>query len=261
FNNLLGIIIGYGEILEEGLEPANQLRESVEEILKAGRQAASLTRQLLAFSRQQVLEPKVIDLNSIISDTEKMLRRLIGEDVALTTELNPSLARIKADRGQVEQVILNLAVNSRYAMPHGGKLLIKTDNSVIDEVFAQQVSYPVQIGSYITLIVTDTGTGIDAATQSRIFEPFFTTKEKGKGTGLGLSLVYGVVKQSGGYINVHSEPGRGTTFTIHFPAVDAAIDPHDHPKEVRSLKGTETILVVEDQDGLLSLTRSLLERG
>jgi two-component system, cell cycle sensor histidine kinase and response regulator CckA len=261
FNNLLGIIIGYGEILEEGLEPTNQLRESVEEILKAGRQAASLTRQLLAFSRQQVLEPKVIDLNSIISDTEKMLRRLIGEDVTLRTELNPSLARIKADRGQVEQVILNLAVNARDAMPHGGKLLIKTDNSVIDEVFAQQVSYPVQVGSYITLIVTDTGTGMDAATQSRIFEPFFTTKEKGKGTGLGLSLVYGVVKQSGGYINVHSEPGRGTTFTIHFPAVDAAIDPHDRPKEVRSLKGTETILVVEDQDGLLSLTRSLLERG
>jgi len=261
FNNLLGIIIGYGEIMDEELDPAHPLHESVGEVLKAGRQAASLTRQLLAFSRQQVLAPKVLDLSAVVSEVEKMLGRLIGEDIELITVSEPALGRVKADQGQIEQVILNLAVNARDAMPQGGKLIIETSNAEIDDVFAQQSPYPIELGSYVCLAVRDTGVGMDAATREQVFEPFFTTKEKGKGTGLGLSMVYGVVKQSGGYITVYSELGAGTTFKIYLPIVDAPLEREHAPARVpTSLQGTETVLLVEDESRLRTLTCTLLER-
>ena len=260
FNNLLGVIIGYAEFLQERLEPQNALRGSVDEILKAGKRAASLTRQLLAFSRQQVLEPKVLDLNVVVSDTEKLLRRLIGEDVELFTQLTPDLGRVKADQGQLEQVIMNLAVNARDAMPQGGKLTIATENVVMDDAFVRRYPYPVQPGAYVCLTVNDNGIGMDAETKARAFEPFFTTKEKGKGTGLGLSTVYGVVKQSGGYIDIYSSPGAGTTFKIYLPRVDETIRTEDVPVAGnRSFKGKETILLAEDEASLRRLTRTTLE--
>jgi two-component system, cell cycle sensor histidine kinase and response regulator CckA len=260
FNNLLGVIIGYAEILQEGLRADHPLRHSADEVLAAGRRAASLTRQLLAFSRQQVLELKVLDVNVVVLNMESMLRRLIGEDVDLTSGLDGSLGLVKADQGQLEQVIMNLAVNARDAMPDGGKLIIESSNIVMDKVFVSRYPYPVQPGSYVRLTVSDTGVGMDAATRARIFEPFFTTKEKGQGTGLGLSMVYGVVKQSGGYIDVYSESGLGTTFKIYLPRVDEAITP-DHPEPALSgsLRGHETLLLVEDEPALRSLTRNLLE--
>jgi two-component system cell cycle sensor histidine kinase/response regulator CckA len=260
FNNLLGLVIGYGEILQEGLPSENPLRRNVDEILKAGRRAAALTRQLLAFSRQQVLDPKVVNLNAVVSDMESMLRRLIGEDVELTCVRESSLGTIKADPGQLEQVIMNLAVNARDAMPEGGKLRIETTNMVMDEEFVQRYSYPVKPGHYVKLMVSDTGTGMDSATRVRIFEPFFTTKEKGQGTGLGLSTVYGVVKQSDGYIDVDSEVGSGTTFNIYLPRVEEAVAPAKPLSRPSSaLRGTETILLVEDEADLRVLTRNVLE--
>jgi two-component system cell cycle sensor histidine kinase/response regulator CckA len=260
FNNLLGVIIGYSEFLQERLDPANALRGSVDEILSAGNRAASLTRQLLAFSRQQVLDPKVLDLNGAVSDMNKLLRRLIGEDIELTTILSPDLGRVKADQGQLEQVILNLAVNARDAMPHGGKLTIQTKNFVMDEAFVRRYPYPVQPGRYVRLAVSDSGIGMDAETKARAFEPFFTTKEKGKGTGLGLSTVYGVVKQSGGYIDIISSPGTGTTFKIYLPCVSEAMKTEGAPKDGNSsFGGRETILLVEDETSLRTLTRNTLE--
>jgi two-component system, cell cycle sensor histidine kinase and response regulator CckA len=259
FNNLLGVIIGYAEFLQESLEPENSLRGSVDEILKAGKRAASLTRQLLAFSRQQVLDPKVIDFNAVVLDMDKMLRRLIGEDVELSTVLGPDLGRIKADQGQLEQVLLNLVVNARDAMPDGGKLLIDTQNMVMDEAFVRRYPYPVQQGPYVCLTVTDSGIGMDAETKARAFEPFFTTKEKGKGTGLGLSTVYGVVKQSGGYIDIYSAPGAGTTFKIYLPRVQEAITADAPAGTATSFTGNETILLAEDETSLRTLTRNTLE--
>jgi two-component system, cell cycle sensor histidine kinase and response regulator CckA len=260
FNNLLGVIIGYSEILQEGLPVGHHLRHSADEILAAGRRAAGLTRQLLAFSRQQVLEARVLNLNSVVRDTETMLRRLIGEDIDLTSELDPNLGTTKADPGQLEQVIMNLAVNARDAMPQGGKLIIETGNTEMDELFVQRYPYPVQPGSYIRLTVSDTGTGMDAATRARIFEPFFTTKAKGQGTGLGLSMVYGVVKQSGGYIDVYSELGLGTTFKIYLPRVDEAVEPVNPAASLaKTLRGTETVLLVEDEAALRDLTSSVLQ--
>ena len=219
FNNLLGVIIGYAEILQERISETDSMRAPVDQIIKAGNRASSLTKQLLAFSRQQVLEPKILLLNAVVADTDKMLRRLIGEDIELLTSLDPALGKIRADQGQIEQVIMNLVVNARDAMPEGGRLVIETSNFEIDDKFARRYAYPVLPGSYILLTVSDNGIGMDTATQQRIFEPFFTTKEKGKGTGLGLSLVYGVVKQSGGYIDVVSARGKGTTFNIYLPRV------------------------------------------
>jgi len=261
FNNLLGVIIGYAEFLQERLDQTNALRGSVDEILKAGKRAASLTRQLLAFSRQQVLDPKVLDLNSVTSDMEKLLRRLIGEDIELKTISEPGLGRVKADHGQLEQVIMNLAVNARDAMPKGGTLSIKTENMTMDTAFVRRYPYPVKPGPYVQLTVSDTGIGMDADTKARAFEPFFTTKEKGKGTGLGLATVYGVVKQSGGYIDVESSPGAGTTFKIYLPRVEEAYakterSPSEDPI---SVKGTETVLVAEDETSLASLVRNTLE--
>jgi PAS domain S-box-containing protein len=261
FNNLLGIIIGYSELLEEGLGENEKLCKNAGEIKKAGQRAASLTRQLLAFSRQQVLEPKVLNLNHIVAETQKMLRRLIGEHIELSTCLAADLGQVKADQGQIDQVILNLAVNARDAMPDGGKLLIETSNVELNETFA--VRHPPTVpGSYVALVVTDSGIGMDAETQAHMFEPFFTTKEVGKGTGLGLATVYGVVKQSGGYIWVYSELGLGTTFRIYLPRVDEPVERRTSNAAGPALeRRSETILLVEDEELLRTLTRTLLEHG
>ena len=258
FNNLLGVIIGYTEVMEPHVSPSDPLHKSVQEIKKAGERAALLTRQLLAFSRQQVLEPKVLDLNTVVVDVENLLRRAIGEDIELTTVLEPTLGRVMADKGQIEQVIMNLAVNARDAMPNGGKLNIETANAELDATFVRDTPY-VRPGPYVQLVFTDTGTGMDAETQAHIFEPFFTTKERGKGTGLGLATSYGVVKQSNGYIWVYSERGKGTTFQICLPRVEAAVQAESPEKcQPRSWQGEETILLVEDEDSLRTVTRDLL---
>ena len=260
FNNLLSVILGHTEVLEDSLDQSNELFKHAEAIRKAGLRAASLTRQLLAFSRQQMLEPKVINLNKVVTDTEEMLRRLIGEDIELTTVLEPALGQVKADQGQIEQVIMNLIVNARDAMPQGGKLAIETANVDLDEAFAQQHP-PTLPGRHVLLAVTDTGVGMDRERQAHIFEPFFTTKGS-KGTGLGLAVVYGVVKQSSGYIWVYSEPGKGATFKIYLPRVEEAVEkasPSTSPPEY--LKGSETVLLVEDEESLRRLTRSLLEQS
>jgi len=261
FNNLLGVILGFSESLEEQL-PANEpLQKKCRQIHKAAQSAASLTRQLLAFSRQQVLEPKVMDLNAVVLDTEKMLRRLIGADIDLSTALESALGSIQADVGQVEQIIINLVVNARDAMPQGGRLTIETGNIDLDEDYAR-LHPPLQAGPYVVLSVSDTGIGMDARTQARIFEPFFTTKELGRGTGLGLSTVYGVVKQSGGHIWVYSEPGQGTTFRIYLPRIEEAPRPEKpRPDSGKNFRGTETILLVEDNEDLRELTSSLLTAG
>jgi two-component system, cell cycle sensor histidine kinase and response regulator CckA len=261
FNNLLSVIIGYGEILEEKLEPNSNLRKTTREITNAGRRAASLTRQLLAFSRQQVLEPRVLSLNTVVGDMEKMLRRLIGEHIEVSSRLAADLGQVKADQGQIEQVIMNLAVNARDAMPHGGKLIIETRNIELDEEYA--LHHPPTVpGKYVELVMTDTGVGMDAQTQSHIFEPFFTTKELGKGTGLGLATAYGVVKQSGGYIWVYSEPSLGSTFKVYLPRV---VEPVRQiaPDSVATapVRGSETILLVEDEESLRTLTRTMLEQS
>jgi two-component system, cell cycle sensor histidine kinase and response regulator CckA len=260
FNNLLGVIIGYGEIVQESTAGDSPLRTCVDEMLKAGHRAAGLTRQLLAFSRQQVMDPRVLELNVVVKDMDKMLKRLIGEDIELKTTLDPALVRIKADQGQIEQVIMNLAVNARDAMPDGGELRLNTSNLYMDEDFVRRYPYPVSVGEYVLLTVTDTGVGMDAGTRARVFEPFFTTKEKGKGTGLGLSMVYGVVKQSGGYIEVISEVGAGATFKIYLPKVEVDVDSQKPIAELStSLQGAETLLLVEDEKSLRQLTRHLLE--
>lgn len=262
FNNLLGVMIGYAEILQENTDPAHPDRECVDEILRAGQRAASFTRQLLAFSRQQVLEPTILDVNGVVTAMEKMLRRVIGEDIELETLLEPELAKVKADQGQLEQVILNLAVNARDAMPNGGKLKVKTHNVFMSELDTRKYSYPFKPGKYVQLTVSDTGVGMDSTVQARVFEPFFTTKEKGKGTGLGLATVYGVVKQSDGYIEVQSEVSKGTTFTIYLPSVEEeSISPRsDQLSAVTDPNGHETVLLVEDEAGLRILTRHVLER-
>ena len=260
FNNLLGVIIGYGEIVQQGTATDSPLRTCVDEMLKAGHRAASLTRQLLAFSRQQVMDPRVLDLNVVVKDMEKMLKRLISEDIQLKTDLDSELARIRADQGQIEQVIMNLVVNARDAMPNGGRLEITTCNIHMDDNFVRRYPYPVQVGDYALLTVSDTGIGMDATTRAHVFEPFYTTKGKGKGTGLGLSTVYGVVKQSGGYIEVNSELGAGATFKIYLPRVEDALDAQKTTSELPdSLHGTETILLVEDELSLRKLSRHLLE--
>jgi two-component system, cell cycle sensor histidine kinase and response regulator CckA len=260
FNNILGVIIGYSEALLQKMGTDDPMREAVDEIEKAGQRAAALTQQLLAFSRKQVLEPKVLDLNSIVVDVEKMLRRLIGEDVDLEIIPSPTLGRVKADRGQIEQVILNLAVNARDAMPRGGHLKIETVNADLDENDARIKRYVVP-GHYVMLQVSDTGSGMTAEVQSHIFEPFYTTKEQGKGTGLGLATVYGVVKQSGGYIWVESEIGKGTKFQVYLPRAEGAVI--EMPRRESSLltQGLGTILVAEDEPSLRKLTCNTLKEA
>ena len=260
FNNLLTAIFGYTDLLTEELPEGSQARKDVAEIRKAGERAASLTRQLLAFSRQQVLQPIVLSVNALVADVETMLRRLIGADVELRTTLAPDAGNVRADPGQLEQVILNLAVNARDAMPTGGKLTIETQNVELSEMYAE-ARQPVVPGAYVMLAVSDTGVGMDAKTQARIFEPFFTTKEAGKGTGLGLATVYGIVKQSGGYIWTYSEPGHGATFKVYLPQVEAPVEATVRPPEPgRTLGGTETVLLAEDDELLRPLARGLLEK-
>ena len=222
FNNLLTAIIGYSELVLNQTRNDDPLRQHIEEIKKAGERAASLTRQLLAYSRKQVLQPRVLDLNAVIAELDKMLRRLIGADIELVTRLAPELGQVKIDPSQIGQIVINLAVNARDAMPQGGKLTIETTNAQLDEAYARK-NVAVTPGQYVMLSVSDTGCGMDAQTQSRVFEPFFTTKEIGKGTGLGLSMVYGIVKQSGGDIWVYSEIGRGTVFKIYLPRAEGVL--------------------------------------
>jgi len=235
------------------------MRDDLLEIRNAGERAAALTRQLLAFSRKQILEPQVINLNRVISGIENMLRRLLGEDVEILVNLDPGVGNTLADPGQVEQVVMNLAVNARDAMPEGGRLTVETANACLDEEYAD-LHMAIRPGEYVRLSVTDSGCGMDAATREHIFEPFFTTKEKGKGTGLGLSIVYGIVKQSGGYIWVYSEPGRGTTFKIYLPRVDTAEAVAPHPP-LRAATGQETVLVVEDELAVRRIAERILLRA
>jgi two-component system, cell cycle sensor histidine kinase and response regulator CckA len=258
FNNLLTVILSYSELLLEDLPAGSSDREDVAQIRKAAQGAGELTRQLLAFSRQQVLQPKVVDLNAAVSGIERLLARVLREDIKLRCTLAQDAGTIRVDPGQLEQVIMNLAVNARDAMPQGGLLTIETANVDLDEAFlrAHPVAKP---GPYVMLAVTDTGTGMDAATQARIFEPFFTTKDAGKGTGLGLATVQGIVQQSDGFIWLYSEPDHGTVFKIYLPRVDEPASRADDAPEVDT-RGTETVLVVEDVAAVRAVTREMLQR-
>ncbi|MFZ0884566.1 MAG: PAS domain S-box protein [Candidatus Acidiferrales bacterium] len=257
FNNLLGVIIGYTQVVKRNLGPGHPSYEHAEEIERASQRAVSLTRQLLAYSRQQVLEPAILNLNTLVSDMEKMLSRLIGEDIALSLSLDPALSQVKADRGQIEQVLMNLAVNARDAMPDGGRLTIATANAELDLPYTREHpgSKP---GWYVMLAVTDTGTGMDPETLAQVFEPFFTTKERDKGTGLGLATVYGVVKQSDGYIAVESQKGNGSSFKMYLPLVRQAAVAQESVPAPRSVRGCETILLVEDAEALRKLAHMFL---
>jgi two-component system cell cycle sensor histidine kinase/response regulator CckA len=261
FNNLMSVVISYSELLATDLKEGDPMRADLGEIRDAGRRAVELTRQLLAFSRQQVLQPKHVSLSAIVRGLEKMLRRLIGEDVELIATCPPELGTALVDPGQMEQVIMNLAVNARDAMPDGGELTIETKEVVLDETYASE-HVGVKTGRHIKLEVLDTGTGMDKATQARIFEPFFTTKEPGKGTGLGLATVFGIVKQSGGTICVRSELGRGTSFTIYLPCVDREMHAPSSfpPAALQTLHGSETILLVEDDERVRQLALTILRK-
>jgi len=260
FNNLLTIITGYSQLILNSLNPNDPNHHSAEQIMKAGERAAALTSQLLAFSRRQVLQPRVLDLNKLITATSTMLRRLIGEDIDLQLVLRPDLGLVSADPGQIEQVLMNLVVNSRDAMPKGGTLTIETANVELDETSSRR-QLPIKPGQYAMIAVSDTGVGMDEVARDRLFEPFFTTKRSGHGTGLGLSTVFGIVKQSGGSINVYSVPNSGTSMKVYFPRIDepAAIEAEAPGKAV--VRGSETILVVEDDDMVLSLVRETLLRA
>jgi two-component system, cell cycle sensor histidine kinase and response regulator CckA len=260
FNNLLSVILSYGETLLVELRPGDPMRDAVEEIHKAGQRAADLTRQLLMFSRHQVLDRQVIDLNDLLVGLERLLQRILGADVDLVSLAGKPLGRVRVDPGSIEQVVMNLVVNARDAMPTGGKLTIETANVVLDETYAQE-HLGVKAGPHVMLAVTDTGLGMDKPTMARIFEPFFTTKDKGKGTGLGLSTVFGIVNQSGGSVWVYSELGKGTTFKIYLPRVDAAVDPIRPVEAPADLSGTETILLVEDDDQVRAVARGILRKN
>lgn len=259
FNNLLTAIIGHAQLALASLPPNDRLKRSFVTINKAADSAAALTRQLLAFSRKQVMQPRVLDLNSVVTELEKMLGRVIGEDIELRARLQRGLGNVKADPGQMEQVIMNLVVNARDAMPSGGKLTIETANTYLDETYAQRHIGALP-GPYIMLAVSDTGRGMDEETRRHIFEPFFTTKGLGKGTGLGLATVYGIVKQSEGNIWVYSEPGKGTTFKVYLPRVDADAEEYTRADALVALpRGTETILLVEDDETVRELAQEVLE--
>jgi PAS domain S-box-containing protein len=259
FNNILTAILGYSDLTLRRLPQDNPLRRNVEEISKAGERAASLTRQLLAFSRKQILQPEVLNLNAVVPEMDKMLRRLIGEDIDLLTILDPALGSVKADPGQIEQVILNLCVNARDAMPKGGKLTIETSNIYLSEESSRQY-VSVRPGHCVMLAVSDNGCGMDQLTQKRIFDPFFTTKGVGKGTGLGLSTVYGIVQQSEGSIWVYSEVGKGTTFKVYLPRFEEMVqEPKERPAAVQLSQDGEMVLLVEDEEMVREMTRQVLE--
>jgi two-component system, cell cycle sensor histidine kinase and response regulator CckA len=261
FNNLLMVISGYTEVILSQLDLQHPVHEKAVAIQQAADRATTLTRQLLAFSRKQLLELKVVDVNAIVSDMERLLRPLIGENVELITKLSPTAGHTRADAGQLEQVLMNLVVNAKDAMAGGGKLTIETQNLAVDEGQRRGPTF-IRPGAYVLLSVADTGTGMDKETQSRIFEPFFTTKEMGKGTGLGLSTVYGIVKQSGGYVMVQSEEGHGSTFQIYLPRAESAAESHSAPAPRAALGGTETVLLVEDEESVRQLVReTLVSRG
>jgi PAS domain S-box-containing protein len=262
FNNLLNVINGYTEIMLEELAQDNPMRQDLEQVINAGQRASALTTQLLAFGRKQMLQPEILDLNDVVTSMTSMLGRLIPENINLVTIPQPSLGLINVDLGQLQQIIMNLAVNARDALLQGGELTIETADVEFDKEYASE--HPaVQSGSYVMLAISDNGLGMDQATQAHLFEPFFTTKEKGKGTGLGLSTVYGIVKQSNGFIWVYSELGKGTTFKIYFPRAEGRISPRPHEKELESeIRGSETVLVVEDEASVRMLAcRILYERG
>ena len=258
FNNLLTVITGYARLALTRVPTGDPLSEDIGEVIRASEGAASLTRQLLTFSRRQVVAPSVLNLNQTVTEMTKMLKRIIGEDIELVTRLDPDLDNIKADSGQIEQVLMNLVVNARDAMPKGGTLTIETSNMLLDESDAlRQPEAPA--GRHVVLTVTDTGTGMTAETKAHLFEPFFTTKEQGKGTGLGLSTVYGIVRQGGGSIEVVSEPDRGALFRIRFPRVDDRVDSVKGTRTMRRApQGSETVLVVEDSDSLQRLVNHVL---
>jgi PAS domain S-box-containing protein len=259
FNNLLGVIIGYSGVLKKSLDPKQPSYEFATEIEKAGQRAAALTRQLLAFSRQQILTPAVLNLNSLITDMGKMIPRLLGEDIEMSLSLDAALGNVKADQSQVEQIVMNLAVNARDAMPMGGKLKIETANVELDELYTRD--HPgSKVGSYVMLKITDTGTGMDSETLAHIFEPFFTTKERGKGTGLGLATVYGVIKQSNGYIWADSAPGKGASFQIYLPRYTQEAEAAEpKPEFQKKPKQAGTVLLVEDADALRKLAQTFLQ--
>ena len=260
FNNLLTVILGYNEMLRECVRADAEASEHGEEVQRAALRASALTNQLLAFSRRQVAVPRVLDLSDVVRQVDRMLRRIIGEDIALETHLMEGLPPVKADPSHLDQVIMNLAVNSRDAMPHGGKLLIETAEVELSGEYADR-HIGVAPGRYVMLAVTDSGIGMDEATRARIFEPFFSTKEQGKGTGLGLSIVYGIVRQSGGEIMVYSEPEHGTTFKIYLPAIVDATEAVEQPSEIIApTAGGEIVLLVEDEEQVRRLTRTILEK-
>jgi nitrogen-specific signal transduction histidine kinase/CheY-like chemotaxis protein len=259
FNNMLGVIMGYCDLSSEQLDPESRALKSIHQVRKAAERAADLTRQLLAFSRHEALQPTCLNLNAVVNNVSKMLLRMVGEDIALKFVPGVALGTVSSDLSQVEQILMNLAINSRDAMPNGGTILIKTSNEELDESYCRSHS-GVTAGSYVMLSVSDTGCGMDAKTMARIFEPFFTTKGPGEGTGLGLSMVYGTVKQSGGHVFVESEVGRGTMFKMYFPRInEPAISLIRPTADTMPLRGSETILVVEDDDALRGLTVRLLE--
>src|SRR5690349_1314271 len=259
FNNLLGVVLGHTEILEEAAGQDKRLQRSVEAIHSATQRAAALTTQLLAFSRKQMVEPKILDLNAAIREIEKLLRRVIGEDIELIIRVQSGAGTIRIDPGQLDQILMNLVVNARDAMPSGGKLILETSSVTVDDSYIGQ-HLGAAAGPFVLLNISDTGFGMDQETLSHIYEPFFTTKEKGKGTGLGLSTVYGIVKQCGGYIMAYSEPGRGTTFKVYFPSINGVPEASRASARRADLPGgNETILLVEDETALRELTRGLLE--
>ncbi len=258
FNNILAVVNGYSEMLLRDPSMSEGALRRTQEILKAGQHAASLTRQLLAFSRKQMLQPTVLNLNLVIKDIDKMLRRLIREDIELKAVLAPDLMDIMADRSQMEQVLLNFCINARDAMPDGGTIIIETKNVNVDQIHAAQ-HYPLKPGQYVRLSVSDTGIGMEKEILSHVFEPFFTTKGPDKGTGLGLATVYGIVEQSGGHVWAYSEPGQGATFSVYLPTVLESMAPLPEAKREEIKGGSETILLVEDAAPLRWMTRELLE--